>query len=64
MSFTLGGAGGLVCIGLLARDVGIPAAWLASAAVFVLLAPGFILLGRLARDADAATVGVKVVPTV
>jgi MFS family permease len=52
MSFMLGGAAGLVCIGVLARDTGLPAAWIACAAVFALLAPGFVVLGRLARGAE------------
>jgi MFS family permease len=46
MFFTLGGGAGLVCIGLVARAYGISTAWLVSAAVFTLCAPGFLLLGR------------------
>jgi MFS family permease len=49
MSATLGGALGLLCLGLTARGLGIPAAWLAAAAVFALAAPGFVFLGRAAR---------------
>jgi MFS family permease len=49
MSFTFGGAVGLVCLGLVARGHGIAAAWLGSAAVYLLLAPGSLLLGRIAR---------------
>ena len=69
MFFTLGAAAGLVCIGLLARDVGMRAAWLACAAVFVLVACGFILLGRLASAPQAANIDAepltpKVVPGV
>jgi MFS family permease len=65
MSFTFGAAAGLVCIGWLAREAGISAAWTASACVFALIAPGFILLGRLARQAgriEPQTLAVKVVP--
>lgn len=58
MFFTFGAAAGLVCIGLLARDVGMRAAWLASAAVFVLVAAGFVLLGRLAPPAHAVRVDI------
>ena len=45
---TLGGSAGLVVIGLVARDHGIPAAWLLSAALFLATAPAFLLLGRFA----------------
>jgi len=44
--FTLGGAAGLVALGLIARDHGVPAAFALSAALFALTAPGFLLLGR------------------
>ena len=54
MSFTLGGACGLACAGFIARDVGIGPAWLLPAAIFILTAPGFLLLGRVARRTDAA----------
>jgi MFS family permease len=47
--FTLGGALGLVSLGLVARRLGIPAAWAVSAALFALLAPGYLVLGRVAR---------------
>jgi DHA3 family tetracycline resistance protein-like MFS transporter len=49
MCLTLGGGLGLICIGLVARDVGIPAAWLLSAVLLVLMAPGFVILERRAR---------------
>jgi MFS family permease len=52
MSFTLGGGIGLVCLGFVARGSGIPAAWLLSAAVLALTAPGFLLLGRIARKQE------------
>jgi MFS family permease len=45
---TLGGGAGLVVIGFVARDHGIPAAWLVSAALFLAAAPAFLLLGRFA----------------
>jgi MFS family permease len=62
MSFTLGGATGLVCLGWVARDSGIATAWLASAAIYALVAPGFLLLGRLASRpaAPVAAVAVRV----
>jgi DHA3 family tetracycline resistance protein-like MFS transporter len=67
MSFTLGAAGGLVCIGWLAREAGMTVAWTASASVFALIAAGFILLGRLTRHAgrfEPQTLAAKVVPGV
>jgi MFS family permease len=50
MAFTLGGSIGLVCLGLLGRSEGIPAAWAAAAALFVTIAPAYLLLGRIARN--------------
>jgi MFS family permease len=58
MCFTLGGGTGLVCVGLVAREVGIPAAWLLSASLLVLTAPGFLILGRRVRRAAAGVVSV------
>jgi MFS family permease len=49
MSFTLGGATGLICLGWIAREHGIATTWLCSAAVYLLIAPGFLLLGHAAR---------------
>jgi MFS family permease len=49
MSFTLGGGIGLVCIGLIARDFGVQAAWLTSAIVVGATAIGFVMLARVAR---------------
>jgi MFS family permease len=49
MAFTLGGAAGLVCLGLLARAYGVPVAWFVSALVFALVSPGFFLIGRSDR---------------
>jgi len=48
MAFTLGGGAGLLCLGLLARAQGIPAAWLAAGVLVILVAPGFFLLARAA----------------
>lgn len=63
--FTVGGAAGLVGLGLVARDHGIPAAWGVSALVLALTAPGFLALGRLARRAptSAAVVPLPPVPS-
>ena len=60
MAFTLGGGAGLVCLGLVARDLGMATAWICSAIVVLLAAPGFVALGRLARrqpPAPVATIG-------
>ena len=53
MCFTLGGGLGLVCLGLVARDFGIPVAWLLSAVILALTAPGFMILEGRARRAAA-----------
>jgi MFS family permease len=53
MYFTLGGAAGLVSLGLLARSAGIPAAWTVAAAVLLLTAPGLLWLGRAAPGRQA-----------
>jgi MFS family permease len=55
MAFTLGGSLGLVCLGLLARSQGIPASWVAAAAVSVAVTPAYLLLGRIARSDGAET---------
>ena len=47
--WTFGGAAGLMAIGLLARGFGVPVAWYVSAAVLALAAPGYLLLGHVAR---------------
>lgn len=52
MSFTFGGALGLVALGLLARSASIPAAWAVSAAILLLTVPGFLVLGRIAVPGD------------
>lgn len=57
MCFTLGGGAGLVCIGLVARDLGIPTAWAISAMILLLTAPGFLILGRQALRAATPVVG-------
>jgi MFS family permease len=46
MSFTLGGGAGLVVLGLLARATDIGLAWMVSAALLALVAPGFLLFER------------------
>jgi len=53
-------------IGLVGRRLGLPAALAASAAVFAVAAPGFVLLGRVAQPAplrEAAGEAVVAVPT-
>jgi MFS family permease len=55
---TLGGAVGLMTLGLVARGYGIPAAWWCSAVVFAMVAPGFLLLGRVARRTPAPAIAV------
>jgi len=54
MSFTLGGGIGLIFLGLLARESGIPAAWGVSAALLILMAPIFLWLGRPACEPTAS----------
>jgi len=54
MCLTLGGGLGLVCIGLIARDFGIPTAWLVSASLLALTTPGFVILERRAQRAVSA----------
>jgi len=53
MAFMLGGALGVLTIGLVTRALGIPAGWLVCAALCVLMAPLYLRLGRVARR-DAA----------
>jgi len=62
MFFTLGGGVGLVCIGLVARAAGIPAAWLVSATLLVLAAPGYMIIGRRTRLTTPAVVAPKPLP--
>jgi MFS family permease len=55
--FTLGGAVGLIVIGLIGRAAGVSAAWGVCAAVFAAIVPGYLLLERVARRiSTAATV--------
>jgi MFS family permease len=54
--FTLGGAAGLVSLGLVARAFGVPAAFGVSAVLLALAAPGYALLGRAGRRGAAAPV--------
>lgn len=53
MCFTLGGGLGLLCLGLVARDVSIPAAWITSGLLLLLTAPGFVFLSRVARTTES-----------
>jgi MFS family permease len=46
MCLTLGGGTGLLCLGRLARDAGIPVMWLTSSLIIVLIAPVFLVLAR------------------
>jgi MFS family permease len=52
-AFTLGGAGGLVALGLVARAAGIGAAWGVSALVFGACAAGFAAVARTQRPGKA-----------
>jgi len=54
MSFTLGGGIGLLCLGLIARDVSIAAAWGCASAMLLLSAGGYVILGRVARTTAIA----------
>lgn len=53
MCFTLGGGLGLICLGWIAREFGISAAWLLSAAALAVTAPGFVILGGRVRRGAA-----------
>ena len=64
MCLTLGGGLGLVCIGRVARDLGIPAAWLLSAFLLAVTAPGFAILGRRAQGAAAGIPAPAVDPVI
>jgi MFS family permease len=57
---TLGGGAGLIAIGFVARDHGIPAAWMISAALFLATAPAYLLLERLAALAPGAPTGAPI----
>ena len=62
---TLGGGLGLIAIGFVARDQGARAAWAVSAALVLVTAPVFLLLGRLAAHvahAETAHVIAEPVP--
>ena len=56
MAFTLGGAAGLVCLGVLARETSIAHAWLVTAALYLVAVPGYLLLGRVARRYERSVV--------
>jgi MFS family permease len=69
---TLGGGAGLIAIGFVARDYGIPAAWMVSAVLFLATAPAYLLLERLAAlapdpppgaDGAPAPIPAKVAPS-
>lgn len=49
MAFTLGGAAGLVCLGLVARGSSIANAWLIAALLYAAAVPAYLALGRVAR---------------
>ena len=46
MAFTLGGSLGLVCLGFVARAIGIPTAWAIAAAIHAVVAVGVVFVGR------------------
>jgi MFS family permease len=58
MFFTIGGAAGLLLLGLLARGEGIGAAWLAASVVLLFTVPGSFLLGRLGESAASRRLAV------
>lgn len=62
MCMTLGGGTGLLCIGLVARDLGITVAWLLSASVLAVIAPGFVIMERRAQRFTRAAGPVATVP--
>jgi len=62
MSFTLGGGAGLVCIGWIARDIGMSAAWVTSGTVLALTAVGYVLLARADDRLVDENLAVKAVP--
>jgi hypothetical protein len=49
MAFTLGGGTGLVALGWLALRTDIGTAWMVSALIYAIAAPGFLLLHRADR---------------
>ncbi len=55
MAFTLGGSLGLVVLGVVARDAGIPTAWLVAAAVLVVTAAGFSVVVDQRRVPEPST---------
>lgn len=64
MSFMLGGSLGVVLLGLVARGYGIPTAWLVAAALTVLIAPLYLVLGRIAARAAATGSGPTIAKSV
>jgi MFS family permease len=60
--FTLGGALGLVVLGLVARAYGIPWAWGLAAVALALAVPGYLALERIAGRPDAGEGGGREIP--
>lgn len=54
MSFTIGGAMGLLTLGWVARSAGIPVAWTTCGLLLLAVAPAFLMIGRMARPASGA----------
>ncbi|HVN85943.1 MAG TPA: MFS transporter [Candidatus Binatia bacterium] len=52
MAFMLGGGTGLLCLGLVAREVSIAAAWALSSMMLLVSAAGYVVLARVARGRD------------
>ncbi|MET0154223.1 MAG: MFS transporter [Candidatus Binatia bacterium] len=59
---TLGGGAGLIAIGFVARDQGVGVAWMVSAVLFLVTAPAYLLLERLAAVAPVSPRGAEEVP--
>lgn len=55
MSFTIGGAVGLLTLGWLAREANISAAWTTCAVLLIALAPTYLLLNRTPATAPASS---------
>ncbi len=55
MSMTVGAATGLVLLGLLARSAGFPSAWIVSSVLLLIVAAGYLVLGRVSRALTANT---------
>ncbi len=57
MAFTIGASVGLIGLGLLARSAGFPSAWLVAAMLLLIVAPGYLVLGRVTRKLAHASDG-------